>query len=88
MNELTGPRFNLPYNRFISIKVQAYNIRGWSVLSQINTVGVYAEVVPSALLAPTNGPLTTETQINIKWVQLQTQSQIGGATCTIYSYNL
>jgi hypothetical protein len=46
MEELTGDRFTLPYNRFISIKVQAYNLRGWSELSTANVIGAYAEVVP------------------------------------------
>jgi hypothetical protein len=46
MAELTGTRFNLPYNRFISVKVQAYNLRGWSELSQSNIVGVNAETIP------------------------------------------
>jgi len=39
MSELFGSRFDLPYNRIITVKVQAYNRRGWSQLSASNTVG-------------------------------------------------
>jgi hypothetical protein len=46
MEELTVDKFTLPYNRFISVKVQAYNLRGWSELSTTNTIGANAEVVP------------------------------------------
>jgi hypothetical protein len=46
MAELTSSKYSLPYNRFISIKVQAYNYRGWGPLSQANIVGVNAETVP------------------------------------------
>ena len=49
MEELTGPRFSLGYNQFIKAKVQARNYRGWSELSNTNTVGVYSEVVPQAV---------------------------------------
>lgn len=47
MAELTGSRFNLPYNRLISVKAQAKNLRGWGELSQSNIVGAKAEIVPS-----------------------------------------
>lgn len=59
MAELTSDKYSLPYNRFISIKVQAYNIRGWGELSQSNTVGVYVETVPSVMQTPTDGILTS-----------------------------
>jgi hypothetical protein len=48
MDDLTTT-FNLPYNRFISAKVQAYNLRGYGELSEINTLGVNAEVVPQVV---------------------------------------
>lgn len=51
MEELTSASdsFNLPYNHFVEVKVQAYNHRGWGDLSNTNTVGVYAETVPSVV---------------------------------------
>ena len=39
MSELTGSTFNLPYNRVITAKVQAKNIKGWGYLSSSNTIG-------------------------------------------------
>jgi len=88
MAELTGPTFNLPYNRIITAKVQAYNLKGWGPLSQSNTIGAQVEVIPQQMSVPTNGPLTTQTQADVKWLALTTQAQIGGSTCTITSYNL
>jgi len=44
MEELTGELFLLPYNKFISVKVQAFNLRGWGELSSVNINGVYTEV--------------------------------------------
>jgi hypothetical protein len=46
MDELTGPTFNLPYNRIITAKVQAKNLKGWSTLSVSNTIGAAVEVTP------------------------------------------
>jgi hypothetical protein len=46
MAELTGPTFNLPYNRIITAKVQARNLKGWSPLSVSNTIGAVVEVTP------------------------------------------
>jgi hypothetical protein len=37
MAELTGSKFNLPYNIVITAKVQARNLKGWSALSVSNT---------------------------------------------------
>jgi hypothetical protein len=46
MDELTGPTFNLPYNRIITAKVQAKNLKGWNNLSVSNTIGAAVEVTP------------------------------------------
>lgn len=88
MEELVGLRYSLPYNKFISAKVQAFNPRGWGDLSDVNTLGVYAEVVPLVVDQPRNGLLTTETEVDLEWTELTTQAQIGGATCSILSYNI
>lgn len=45
MEDLTTT-FSLPYNKFISAKIQAYNLRGWGDLSPTNTESSYVEVVP------------------------------------------
>jgi hypothetical protein len=70
MEELTGDRFNLSYNEFISIKVQAMNLRGWSELSDTNSISVYTEVVPLVVQQPMIGVLTTETEIDVYWSEL------------------
>lgn len=91
MEDITDPaKFGLAYNTFISVKVQALNLRGWSDLSPINTLGVNAEVVPVKMNQPSNGgeTFTTETEIHVVWDALVTQSEMGGATCSILSYNL
>jgi hypothetical protein len=49
---------------------------------------VFTEVVPSKISIPFNGPLTTETQIDVSWMPLTTSAAMGGATCSIISYNL
>lgn len=35
-----------------------------------------------------NGALTTETEIHIEWLHLDTQEELGGATCQVVSYNV
>lgn len=37
---------------------------------------------------PFRAPLTTETEIDVEWPILSTQMELGGATCSILSYNL
>jgi hypothetical protein len=64
------------------------NLRGWSELSDTNTVSVYTEVVPLVVQQPMNGVLTTETEIDVYWPVLATQAEVGGSTCTILSYNV
>jgi len=88
MEELTGERFLLPYNKFISVKVQAFNLRGWGELSSVNINGVYTEVVPQKIAILNNAAETTETQLHVEWGPLTTQTEMGGATCSILSYNL
>ena len=88
MSELTEPALSLAYNSFISVKVQAFNLRGWSSLSDVNTNGARVEIVPVKIDLPMNGVLTTETQIDVKWNPLTTLDQMGGSTCSIITYNL
>jgi hypothetical protein len=64
MSDLTDlGKFNLPYNRFISAKVQAYNLRGYGDLSTINTISENVEVEPMTINLPYNGgeTFTSET---------------------------
>ena len=72
MLELTGSKYQLPYNKFISVKVQAYNFKGWGQLSDVNIIGPSAEVFPQTVSTPYNGNLTTETQIDVVWSPLTT----------------
>jgi hypothetical protein len=72
MSELTGSTFNLPYNLLITAKVSAKNLKGWSTLSQSNTIGALVEVIPSAVNTPANGVQTTETQVDVTWAPLTT----------------
>ena len=88
MSELTEPALSLAYNSFISVKVQAFNLRGWGSLSDVNTNGARVEIVPVKNDLPMNGVLTTETQIDVNWNPLTTLDQMGGSTCTIITYNL
>jgi hypothetical protein len=62
MSELTdSTKFNLPYGRLVVAKVQAQNSAGWGQLSDSNTVGASAEVVPLAVQGLTRGTQTSET---------------------------
>ncbi len=64
------------------------NLRGWGELSSFNSVGAKVEVVPSQVRQPSDGELTTETQIHLLWNALASQEELGGLTCTILSYNI
>jgi len=59
MSELTGSTFNLPYNRVITAKVQAKNLKGWGTFSSSNTIGAQVEVIPQKIDKPMNGLSTT-----------------------------
>ena len=87
MNVLTST-FGLPYARLIVAKVQALNLKGWGTLSNSNTNGVLAEVVPAPLRMPYRGPFTSETVADVEWYPLTTFAEMGGLTCVILSYNL
>ena len=88
MEELTSEKYALEYNELIIARVQAQNPRGWGEISDPNTDGALAEVIPKQVQNLLNGPLTTETEIDLYWTELTTQEEIGGVTCTILSYNV
>lgn len=59
MTELTVAPYSIPREDLISVKVQAFNSRGWGARSAVNTSGATAKTVPSQMSAPTRGADTT-----------------------------
>ncbi len=54
-----------------------------------NTSGAYTETVPDAMTAPTEGALTSNTNLHVEWTALTDgTSASGGSTTAITSYNL
>jgi len=78
--------FNLPEGALIEAKVAAGNTIGYGPYSTENTAGETVLTVPQAPATPTNGALTSHTQIEIDWVALTTSTETGGLA--IDSYNL
>jgi hypothetical protein len=52
--------YGLAYNTLILVRVQAYNLNGWSLWSADNSVGQRVETVPAIMVLPTEGALTSE----------------------------
>jgi len=67
----------------IKARVRALNNIGWSDYSAANTVGATVQTVPGPMTAPTRGPASTTTVINIQWTVV---ADNGGPS--IDSYNL
>lgn len=63
MNSLTAAPYSIPREDLISVKVQAYNSRGWGARSTVNTSGATAKTIPAQMTAPTRGTDTTTSRI-------------------------
>lgn len=89
MSEITDAgMFSYSIDEPIYAKVQARNIKGWSTLSPANAGTTTAEVVPGEIDPPIRGGATTQTQVQVLWADLVTQQELGGATCTVLTYNV
>ena len=52
--------YGLAYDTLILVRVQAYNLNGWSPWSVDNAAGQRVETVPTIMALPTEGTLTSE----------------------------
>lgn len=52
--------YGLAYDTLILVRVQAYNLNGWSSWSADNSVGQRVETAPAIMVLPTEGALTSE----------------------------
>lgn len=59
MNELTAAPYSIPREDLISVKVQAFNSRGWGPRSVVNTSGATAKTKPTQMATPSRGADTT-----------------------------
>ena len=82
---LRATPFNLQQGDSVYAIVRAINVIGLGLYSEPNSVGVVIEDIPDQMAKPTRGVLTTESQLEIKWVEL-----VGAATGgdPIDSYNV
>ena len=70
------------------MKVRAKNPNGWSVYSELNTVGQVVNTLPATMLSPTFSFATvTNTSILINWIAL-TGTAKGGAAVLIDRYEI
>lgn len=83
---LLAAPYSLAYNTLIVAKVRAFNINGWTADSAENTSGVNVGIEPVMVATPTEGLLTNQQQVHVKWVALTAYAEIRGAPVT--SYNL
>jgi|LauGreDrversion4_2_1035121.scaffolds.fasta_scaffold303839_2 hypothetical protein len=51
----------------IKVRVRALNNIDWSDYSVANTVGATIQTVPGTMTAPTRGPASTTTVLDIQW---------------------
>jgi hypothetical protein len=84
MNTLTAAPYSIPRGDLISVKVQAFNSRGWGALSAVNTVGATAKTIPAQMAAPTRGTDTTTSRIEVDWSLFSTSAETGDSAITSY----
>lgn len=86
MSELRDPStFAYVQGDQITLKLRAFNSRGWGEYSDTATLGDLIEDIPEQMAAPTRGSLTSEDEVIVNWIPL-TGTETGGAD--IDSYNL
>ena len=89
MSELTDPAFyGLAQGQTVAAKLTASNSAGTSDFSLFEADAVLAETVPTAVLNVRRGALTTQTQLEIEYDALTSESGRGGNTATILSYKI
>jgi hypothetical protein len=85
MASLTSAPYSLTVDTLIEFVVRARNDRGWSTLSSRNTVGVFAQTVPTTMPVPfTDNTKTGETQVFVEWTALTASTDTGGSAVTSY----
>lgn len=75
--------YNLVRFELISVKIRAQNVRGWSELSDANTVGTTVKTEPDQMTIPVNGPLTDEYRIDVSWSPMTSPAN-GDSAITSY----
>lgn len=73
----------------VEVKARAENIKGYGAESPVNTAGTKVENVPVAPGACSRiEAQTDETKVTVTWIALTTETERGGLSATIDSYNL
>lgn len=89
MAVLRAAPYSLSQGTTVVAQGEAYNLKGWSTISVANTGGAVVETEPVAPGAPTRVEATTDdTQVTVIWNALTTDTERGGPSTTISSYNL
>jgi hypothetical protein len=86
MLTLTSGDYAYYYGDLIYVRMSAYNDKGWSQVSPVNSEGATAVVYPQAVGTPTRSSETSPTQLQVSWAALTTDAETGGLT--IISYEL
>lgn len=84
MDSLAALGIGLEVTELILVKVQAYNLRGWGDLSEVNTSGATFKTVPTKMAVPQRDSATTDSSITVSWTALTTTADIGNSAITSY----
>ena len=76
--------YNHVKGTILAATVEAYNINGWSTASSASTGAAKIETIPIQMAQVTEGSSTDETQIEVEWTALSTDSETGGSSIIAY----
>jgi large repetitive protein len=83
MSVLTAAPYSLTQGALVAARVTATNSYGPGQASSANTVGADVRVAPLAMAAPTRGPGTAISQVEVLWTVLSAPNN-GGSAVTSY----
>jgi hypothetical protein len=79
---------NLTLGTPIRVRISSINTIGWSPVSPLNPATFRVQTIPlKPEQAPVRGALTNTNQVDLRWIEMLTESQNGGAAITSYEVN-
>jgi hypothetical protein len=76
--------FNKQYNDQVFFRISAFNVNGWSIASNPNTVGATVYTVPQSMNPPTRNSKTSSFGLVVDWAALTNTDALGGQPLLSY----
>jgi hypothetical protein len=88
MATLTNAPFSLAVGAVVKVQVEAYNEKGWSTASPLNTAGALAQTEPAVGATASRGDGTSATQLVVTWTQGQVDTSPADGGAAVASYQV